>query len=624
MRILILLIATTAHAALMPLPAKVVAGQGSLAIDSDFRAATTFKDTRLEAAIARFHKRLALETGLPLNPARTLLTIDCREPGPAYPALNEDESYRLDITSQSAHLRSLTVTGALRGLETFLQLVMRESGNYHVAAIHIEDHPRYPWRGLMLDVSRHWMPVEVVERNLDAMAAVKLNVFHWHLSDDQGVRVESQRFPRLQELASDGNFYTQAQIRQVIDYARDRGIRVIPEFDMPGHASALLTAYPELASAPGPYHIERKWGIFQPTMDPTSPGVYAFLESFLDEMTALFPDPYFHIGGDEVEPTQWNNSAAIQSFARVNHIANLHAYFNERVQKILKKHGKTLVGWDEILNPGLESSAVIQSWRGADSLSAAAAKGYRGILSFGFYLDHLKPASYHYAFDPGNALGGEACMWTEYVNGETVDSRIWPRMAAIAERFWSPRDITSVASMYERLEPVSRQLTWTGVVHRTNLRPLLDRLAPDDSLRVLADASESTGIEIRRDARKYTSLVPLNRFVDAVPPESDFIRSLDQPSLRATFTAWTASKVTVPELIPLSKNLAEVGALGLETLNYLESGRSAPEVWRAQRLAALDAIDKPIAEVNLAAIRIVRQLLQSPVLSHSKEARSIR
>jgi hexosaminidase len=503
-----------------------------------------------------------------------------------------------------------------------------DDGQYRVPVLHIEDHPRYAWRGLMLDVSRHWMPVPVVERNLNAMAAVKMNVFHWHLSDDQGFRVESKKFPKLQQLASDGNFYTQAEIRQVMDFARDRGIRVVPEFDMPGHASALLAAYPELASAPGPYQIERKWGIFQPTMDPTSPKTYQFLESLLTEMAALFPDRYFHIGGDEVEPTQWNQSPAIQAFIRDHHIASVHAYFNLHLQQILKKNRKTLIGWDEILDPTLEPGAVIQSWRGADSLAAAAAKGFQGILSYGFYLDHLRPASYHYLNDVGSALGGEACMWTEYVNSETVDSRIWPRTAAIAERLWSQREVTDVDDMYRRLEPVSRQLTWTGVLHRSNLRPLLDRIATDDSLRVLADASESTGIEVRRDARHYTSLVPLNRFVDAVTPESGFIRALegtrDLKVLRAAFTQWTANKISVSELIPLSQNLAVVGTIGLAGLNYLESGRSIPEDWRAAQLKTLAAMDKPTAEVNLAAIRVVRLLLSPQSVNHSREARSIR
>ncbi len=229
----IALLAAVAQAQLMPLPSKAAAVPGKLAIDSTFSAAATaYSDARLQAAISRFVSRVSRQTGIPMIPsnAKPAVRIECREGGPGYPALGEDESYQLDVSSSGAHLKAATVTGALRGLETLVQLIDGSA----VPGVHIEDHPRFPWRGLMLDVSRHWMPVAVVERNLDAMAAVKLNVFHWHLSDDQGFRVESQRFPRLQERGSDGNFYTQAQVRRVVDYARDRGIRVVPEFERPG------------------------------------------------------------------------------------------------------------------------------------------------------------------------------------------------------------------------------------------------------------------------------------------------------------------------------------------------------------------------------------------------------
>ena len=174
----------------------------------------------------------------------------------------------LQITPQQARLSAPNPLGVLHGLETFRQLIV-STRRPQLPAVDIEDHPRFPWRGLHLDVSRHWMPIEVVKRNLDGMAAVKLNVFHWHLSDDQGFRVESKRFPKLQQLGSDGLYYTQEQVREVIAYARDRGIRVVPEFDIPGHTTSWLVGYPQLASAPGPYQIERNWGVFDPTMDPT-------------------------------------------------------------------------------------------------------------------------------------------------------------------------------------------------------------------------------------------------------------------------------------------------------------------------------------------------------------------
>jgi hexosaminidase len=268
------------------------------------------------------------------------------------------------------------------------------------------------------------MPVEVVERNLDAMAAVKLNVFHWHLSDDQGFRVESKRYPKLQEEGSDGNFYTQAEVRQVVAYARDRGIRIVPEFDMPGHATAWFVGYPELASAPGPYSIERKWGVHRPTMDPTREQTYAFLDAFIGEMAALFPDPYFHIGGDEVEPTQWDSSPSIQAFVRAHRLNNardLQAYFNQRLERLVKKHGKTVVGWDEVLSPGLPADTIVQSWRGPAALAEAAVQGHRTLLSFGYYLDHLTPAAEHYANDPrGGAAGSQVTPRSLFIDASSA------------------------------------------------------------------------------------------------------------------------------------------------------------------------------------------------------------
>lgn len=642
--LMIFLALPQAFAQPMPLPWKAVAGSGKLTIDSSFSvAATGYSDARLQSAMNRFVSRVSRQTGIAMHPSKNaVLLIECREGGREYPALGEEESYQLDISPDGARLNATTVLGALRGLETFAQLIDRSEA----PAIHIDDRPRFSWRGLMLDVSRHWMPVPVVERNLDAMAAVKLNVFHWHLSDDQGFRVESKHFPKLQQFGSDGNFYTQAEIRQVIAYARDRGIRVVPEFDIPGHTTSWFAGYPELASAPGPYSIERKWGIFKPTMDPTREETYAFLDDFIGEMAALFPDAYFHIGGDEVEETQWKNSASIQAFGRQHHLSDsraLHAYFNRRVQDMLKKHGKTMIGWDEVFDPSLAQDTVIQSWRGQASLAEAARHGYRGVLSFGYYLDHLKPASFHYSIDPlsgpsdglnpeqtSRILGGEACMWSEYVSAETVDSRLWPRAAAIAERLWSPADVTNVESMYMRMETVSRALDWVGVEHRSTYERILDRIGGGEPLRVLADASEALGIEGRRDTRKYTSEIPLNRFVDAVRPESESIRHMEQAvrkvavnptgaaselsELQVMLTEWVENDSRLKpsgELTQISKNLSILGSIGLQALEYLKAGHAAPDHWISQQFQVLGEIQKPSAEVTLAAARPVRLLLEA-------------
>ena len=281
--------------------------------------------------------------------ANALLVVHTDHEAKAVLELGEDESYSLVITPTGAKLDAATTLGAMHGLQTFLQLVETGPEGFDVPAISIQDQPRFPWRGLMIDVSRHFIPIDVLKRNLDGMAAVKLNVFHWHLSDNQGFRVESKKFPKLQEMGSDGFYYTQDEVKDLIAYARDRGIRVVPEFDMPGHSTAWFVGYPELASTPGPYSIERKWGVFDPAMDPTSEHTYAFLDEFIGEMTKLFPDKFFHVGGDEVNGKQWDANPKIHAFMHAHGLKNnadLQAYFNTRIQKIVAKHGKTMEGWD--------------------------------------------------------------------------------------------------------------------------------------------------------------------------------------------------------------------------------------------------------------------------------------
>jgi hexosaminidase len=330
---------------LVPMPADVQMGTGQLLIDPSFSVAITgHTDVRLQRAVDRFLSRLRRLTGmLPLDmkpadsPNATLLILSGTG-GKDIEELGEDESYKLEISNSGAKLSAATTLGIMRGLETFLQLVEITPDGFAVPGVAIQDKPRFPWRGLMIDVSRHFIPLEVLKRNLDGMAAVKLNVFHWHLSDNQGFRVESKKFPKLQGLGSDGLYYTQDEIRDLIGYAGDRGIRVVPEFDMPGHSTAWFVGYPELASGPGPYAIERQWGIFDPAIDPTQERTYKFLDELISEMATLFPDQFFHIGGDEVNGKQWDANPKIQAFMRLHDLKSnqdLQAYFNKRVQQIV-------------------------------------------------------------------------------------------------------------------------------------------------------------------------------------------------------------------------------------------------------------------------------------------------
>jgi hexosaminidase len=496
-----------------------------------------------------------------------------------------------------------------------------------VPTVTIDDHPRFPWRGLHIDVSRHFIPLDVIRRNLDSMAAVKLNVFHWHLSDDQGFRIESKRFPKLQEMGSDGLYYTQDEVREIIQYARDRGIRVVPEFDIPGHATSWLVGYPELAATPGPFQIIRTWGVHDPTMDPANPEVYTFLDAFIGEMASLFPDAYFHIGGDEVK-----NKAQ----------QDLQQYFNQQVEKIVTKYRKRMEGWDEILNPALPKNIVIQSWRGPKSLAEAARQGYQGILSSGYYLDHIEPASKLYLIDPlgdqsasltteekARILGGEVCMWTEYVSAENIESRIWPRTAAIAERFWSPGldavgAMRNVADMYRRLDVVDSELDQLGLRHNSNYRIMLERLAGStdiDALKALADVTEPGALALRHHVNPdATQSTPLNRLVDAARPDSAVARHFSnlvdrylanrndaalRSEIRQWLTLWAANDAKL-ELSIAGRQILKDAAPVSQILSKIAAQALAPSKINQ---AELEAAQKPIGEVHLAVAEAIAKLI---------------
>jgi hexosaminidase len=651
---------------LMPWPASVHTTPGSVDINADFTMMVTgagSSDPRVKAAVQRMLVRLARQTGLPLTwlersrPLANRLTMyivverrDHKEPQ----RLGDDESYSLQISGADIRLSADGPLGVLRGLETFLQLVQQNRSpappGFSVRSVDIRDQPRFPWRGLSLDVSRHFIPVHEVERTIDGLAAVKLNVLHWHLSDDQGFRVESKKFPRLQEYGSDGSYYTQAEVRSVVAYARERGVRIVPEFDMPGHSTSWLPGYPSLASGPGPWNIAHDFGDPTGVIDPTKESTYKFLDGFIGEMVKLFPDDYFHIGGDEVAAKAWTGEPRIREFMNTHHIANaagLQAMFNKRVEKIVAHYGKRMVGWDEILQPDLPKSILIQSWRGEKSLAAAARDGYPGILSAGYYLDLMQPASQHYAVDPlhGEAadlgpeqkkmiLGGEAAMWEELATAENLDSRLWPRLAAIAERFWSPESVSDVGSMYARLNDVNLWLEWLGLAQRSNLEVMLQRLAGPDadtgSLHLFASALEPVkGYERHRN--HYGASSSFNRLVDAIPPESDVAREfrnavdryLSAPTpaeadrLRKQLDAWSGNAANIRPLLesnslltedlPVADGLTALCKVGDEALTY--SGTAPPADWKQRAPAALKEANAHHASLLIAIGPAIQKLV---------------
>jgi len=645
---------------IMPLPASVSQGDGEFLIDGQLAVAFDgFTEPRLFRARGRFLDTLTRETGIPFSrdaaSSAAHFQIHTTGPSAAVQQLGEDESYQLTVTADGVRLTASNPLGVMHGLQTFLQLVRITPRGFTVSAVTIDDKPRFPWRGLMIDSGRHFIPIPVIEHNLDAMEAVKLNVFHWHLSENQGFRVESKVFPLLQQKGSDGLYYTQAEIRAVIEYARDRGIRVVPEFDMPGHATAWFVGYPDLASGKGPYQIERHWGVFDPAMDPTRESTYTFLNLFIGEMTSLFPDLYFHIGGDECNGKEWDANPRIQEFMRAHQLkdnAALQAYFTGRVQKLVASRHKVMEGWDEVLQPDTPKDVVIQSWRGRDSLLDAAKRGYRGLLSNGYYIDLNHPAVEHYLVDPlegiadkltpeqtVSILGGEATMWSEFVNDEIMDSRVWPRTAAIAERFWSPQQVRDVDSMYVRMAIAGQKLQSYGIEYRATRERMLERMSGDPdpkALRVLASVVEPPKGYDRGGMKDYTSFTPLNHLVDAVPPESEtarVFRSICEHIAAGNATAeewkqahdwlilWrdndaklqpllAASNLT-EELVPVSQSLHQVGEIGLQALDSLQKNQPVSIELQKQSLATISTAEKPQAVLLLKVAPAVELLVKS-------------
>ncbi|MBL7963466.1 MAG: family 20 glycosylhydrolase [Flavobacteriales bacterium] len=640
--------------ALMPLPADIGLRDGRHVMEVPFRAlllpANGLPGHRVGPALERFQMRLAERTGNEWrsdgNAEEVKLFIRWERTGRL--VLGEDETYSLTITPARVEVQATTDLGILRGLSTLYQCLAFDGGEWYFPALVVKDQPRFPWRGLLLDVCRHWMPRDVVLRQLEGMELVKMNVLHLHLTEDQGFRVESKIFPELHRSGSNGQFFTQEDVRYIIEEADKRGIRVIPEFDLPGHATSWFVSHPELASAPGPYAIEKRFGVIDPTFDPTREEVYLFLDRFLGEMAALFPDAYMHIGGDENNGKQWAANLAIQAFMKERGLKDAHdlqAYFNGRLYEILTRHGKRMIGWDEIAEGALPQDVTIQSWRGKEGLISAARAGRDVVLSNGWYIDLCQPTAYHYANDPlpddiglspierKRVLGGEATMWSELVNARNVDTRIWPRTAAIAERLWSPAHVKDVQDLFLRLEQVTGQLENVGLRHRSAQMELLRLFAGTeevDALKRYVDLLSPVQGYQRHSIRPggYSTATPLTRLVDAAVPDplaanrfeqivDEYLRTRDRTKLDATLDSWGAA---VGELLGRTEitsrmSVAEQQQLLAfsELVTRLGPGRSDPNT-RPPSLddAALLAQARPKeAEVVLAVLPAIERLLKA-------------
>jgi hexosaminidase len=653
---------------LMPWPQSIRLTDGNFALSKGFKVNITGNpNPRIFIGATQFLRKLDGRTGMFFNQGfvnglnevpNAELQINCAQNGKI--GLYEDESYHLEINSAKITINAKSDLGALHALETLLQMLQNNSVSYYFPLASIADFPRFSWRGLMIDAARHFQPVEVIKRNLDAMAAMKMNVFHWHLVDDQGWRIEMKKHPKLTQLASDGDFYTQEEIKNIVKYADERGILVVPEIDVPGHASAILTAYPEIGSKINSdkttYSIERNAGVFTPTLDPFNPKTYQLLSEIFDEVCPLFSGKYFHIGGDENEGKDWDSNPKIQEFKKKNKLATNHdlqTYFTMQLVPMLKKHNKVLMGWEEIMTKNMSKDAIIHSWKGpnegvptSQSLVNAVKNGYKTVLSNGYYVDLMQGVESHYLNDPmpknstlsteekGRILGGEATMWSELATPTTIDSRIWPRTCAIAERLWSNENVTDLVSLRKRLKTISFRLEEVGITHIRNKAVLLRNISNNQKTHDLEDFSnicEPLKIYSRNiGGTEYQMYSPLTLFADACTPDASDALNFDTAvneylknkslenqvlvtdflkkwiSTNANLIQISANAPLVQPLLPLSKSLADLSA---QLLLIIDKKQSVNPTVLKDLLEQCNS--KKHADVELAVYNSLRKLVQA-------------
>ena len=513
---------------LIPIPATLTPRSGSFALG----ATTTIvaaNDLRTQADLLRDQLRPATGLPLPVSPSgtgsRITLGLD-----PSLTSLG-DEGYRLAVAPDEVSIRASAAAGIRHASQTLRQLlppaIFRRAPVSGVAwtipAVEIEDRPRFGWRGSHLDVGRHFMPKEFVLKHLDLLALHKLNVFHWHLTEDQGWRIEIKKYPKLTQVGAwrkdsmtaprthdpakrkfsgkpHGGFYTQEDVREVVRYAAERGITVLPEIEMPGHAMAAIAAYPELGNTGKPIDVLTYWGVTDHVLG-VGDNVLRFFEDVFDEVLELFPSKFIHVGGDECPKTEWRRTPAAQARMKSEGLKDedeLQSWFIRHFDEWLAKRGRRLVGWDEILEGGLAPGATVMSWRGEQGGIAAARAGHDVVMAPNkpTYLDHSPTELLEeppgignhnslediYAYEPvprelngdgaKHVLGAQGQLWTEYMpDPKRVEYMAWPRLIALAEVLWSPRETRDLATFKSRLETHLERLAILDVNYRGRFRP---------------------------------------------------------------------------------------------------------------------------------------------------------
>ncbi|WP_206486245.1 family 20 glycosylhydrolase [Thalassotalea sp. G2M2-11] len=677
------------------------------------------------------------------------------------PSLGVDESYQLKVNEQGIVIHAANDFGALHGMATLLQLIAfaANSPEIRLPLVTINDMPRFTWRGLLIDSVRHFIPISAIKRQLDGMVAAKLNVFHWYLTGDQGWRIESTRYPKLHQLASDGLYYTQAQIKEVVSYAANLGIRVVPEFNLPGGVSAIAVAYPELMAVNKPYFMEKKWGEFMPILDPSQAQTYQFISDIVAELSALFPDPYLHLGEDDINLAQWQEHEAIEQYKTTNNLADeqqLYEHFIQNVQQLLAAHDKkmlrrgdgysaslTQAGEQVILSAGFNlAQAQASAYHYQTALGATHAEqpiklskddqtaawqfdmtaqngsqvkgelvlvkrngyvisAYVNLSEQGFEkvaVDRalaLTPSQVNFSMDTllgpmrgefvlrdgqalsgrirlgntyfpvegeqlqsfdisqmqllpnvtkaqqGKILGGEALLWTELVNEDNIDRRIWPRLFAIAERLWSHQSVTDSQNMYQRLGQVSQYAEQIGILsnvqQQQGFQSLIANGTDINPLQIFAQQVEPAHSITRQNIKFNQGLAhqqaPLDHFVDFLPAESLSLVTLHQ-HLRAyqqgnisglqqivnTMRDWHVNFQPLVKLVKSNPKLSSIAnvvndarvinTVGLTIAQSCLAGVKMTKVHTKRIKHTLAELQQPVREIALSSGLLVQALLE--------------
>ncbi|MBF9224234.1 beta-N-acetylhexosaminidase [Hymenobacter ruricola] len=503
---------------LVPLPREVQAPAGTYALPQKISIYARSKDEQnvaglLKEMLTALGKTVTLTTS---RPAAQIVLLTAPQPNP--------EGYQLAVDHAGIRISAAGGAGLFYGAQTLLQLLPpRPAATAGVPYVRIADEPAFRWRGGMLDVSRHFFPVSFVKKYIDFLAAYKLNTFHWHLTDDQGWRIEIKKYPKLTQVSAFrkqtligaqqlfktpadfkydatpyGGFYTQEQIRDVVAYAQRRYVTVVPEIEMPGHSVAVLAAYPELACKPGTYETWTMWGVNEDIVCPTEPTI-RFFEDVLTEVCALFPSPYVHIGGDEAPKARWKESAAVQEIMKregYTDVEKVQGWFNRRIEKFLTSKGKKLIGWDEILEGGIAPSAAVMSWRGEKGGVEAAKMGHDVVMSPSthLYINYGQSPQPHSPYEPlmiggyipldviynynplpaeltpaqqQHVLGPQANLWTEYITTPAAaEYMLFPRLLAVSEVAWTPAARKSYAAFVPRMSQQFARLDQKKINYR--------------------------------------------------------------------------------------------------------------------------------------------------------------